>query len=128
MVNHATGVRHRREPRWPRQMWNLYRETVLSLPRTTNSAESWHRRLEAIFLNPHPNINDFIEALIKEWTYIKNCINMTVRGDGAKVKKTMSKSEEKREARIKDTALRFSTFPTNLDYLHSMAEASRKAK
>ena len=127
-VNNQTNQRYRVEPMWCRTMWNVYRETVLSLPRTTNSAESWHRRLEAIFLNPHPNINMFVESLMKEWIYIQTCIAMTLRGDGGKVKKTMSAADEKREVRIKDTALRFSSFPTNLDYLHAMADATRKSK
>ena len=39
-VNNVNGERHRVDPRFPRSMWSLYRETVLSLPRTTNSAES----------------------------------------------------------------------------------------
>ena len=70
----------------------------------------------------------FIESLMKEWVYIQTCIAMTLRGDGKKVKKTMSAADEKRELRIKDTALRFSSFPSNLDYLHAMASATRKSK
>ena len=92
----------------------MYRETVLSQPRTTNSCESWHRSLETVFVNPHPDIHTFIKKLMGEWLKIKSNIDMISRGDRKKVKRTMNKSEIQREKRMKDVAQRCSGFTLGL--------------
>jgi hypothetical protein len=40
--------------RFPKQMWNCRDITLLDLPRTVNSVESWHSQLQRTFLSPHP--------------------------------------------------------------------------
>jgi len=37
-------------------------------PTTTNGAESFHGHLNAEFLAPHPNINVFVQALLRQQT------------------------------------------------------------
>jgi hypothetical protein len=58
--------RARRNPRFRHEMWNSVNVTLLHLPRTTNSAESWHNILQKIFKTPHPNIFTFIEGILAE--------------------------------------------------------------
>ena len=64
--------------------------------------------------------------MMGEWDKIKASIDMAARGDGAKVKRTMSKHEVAREVRIKSTVERMSGFPTWVDYLSAMADATKK--
>jgi hypothetical protein len=37
------GRRHRRDPRFSHDMWNVYHCTLQELPRTNNNIEGWHR-------------------------------------------------------------------------------------
>ena len=105
-------------------MWNMNRETLLGEPRTTNSAESWHRALQLIFTNPHPGVPAFLETLMKEWLKIKALIDQLSMGK--KIKKTMKISEVQREQRIKSTVERCGSFVTWIDYLSAMADATKK--
>ena len=41
--------RHRRNPLFPKEMWNAKDITEFQLPRTTNSIESWHKILQNTF-------------------------------------------------------------------------------
>jgi hypothetical protein len=52
-----------RRPLFPREMWNCRESTLLDLPRTTNSAESWHHSIQAVYNSPHPNVFKFIEGI-----------------------------------------------------------------
>ena len=63
---------------------------------------------------------------MNEWLKIKASIDMITRGDRKKVKKTMTKSEVQREKRMKEVAEKCSEYPTWLDYLRAMADASKK--
>lgn len=58
--------RARRTPQFPPAMWNARGVTLLDLPRTTNSVESWHSRLQQTFTSPHPNFSTFLEGLLVE--------------------------------------------------------------
>uniref|UniRef100_A0A915LGH1 MULE transposase domain-containing protein n=1 Tax=Meloidogyne javanica TaxID=6303 RepID=A0A915LGH1_MELJA len=55
-----------RPPLFPREMWNNNFITLLDLPRTTNSVESWHHQIQSKFSSPHPNLYKFIEGLREE--------------------------------------------------------------
>jgi hypothetical protein len=52
-----------RPPLFNTAMWNARNATLIDLPRTTNSAESWHHQLQSIFNAPHPNLFKFIKGL-----------------------------------------------------------------
>ena len=80
-------------------MWNMYFRTLNKKSRTTNSVESWHRRLNTI-IHRHPRFEDFVTALKKEWVCIETNIQLVKSGQLHKVKKTMSAKEIELEERI----------------------------
>ncbi|KAF7634967.1 hypothetical protein Mgra_00005566 [Meloidogyne graminicola] len=53
-------------PRFSLEMWNNRNITIDQLPRTTNSAESWHNSFASIFLRHSPNPYKLIRALLDE--------------------------------------------------------------
>uniref|UniRef100_A0A1I8BZL5 ERAP1_C domain-containing protein n=1 Tax=Meloidogyne hapla TaxID=6305 RepID=A0A1I8BZL5_MELHA len=53
-------------PRFPLEMWNNKEITIEQLPRTTNSAESWHNAFASIFLRHSPNPYKLVRALLDE--------------------------------------------------------------
>ena len=56
----------RRNPQFPKTMWNVRSRTLEGIPRTTNKIEAWHRAIQAMFDAPHPSIYRFFHALQKE--------------------------------------------------------------
>jgi len=43
-------------PLFPPEMWSVSERLIQDLPRTTNTAESWHRKINRI-ISPHLGIN-----------------------------------------------------------------------
>uniref|UniRef100_A0A914KLN5 FLYWCH-type domain-containing protein n=2 Tax=Meloidogyne TaxID=189290 RepID=A0A914KLN5_MELIC len=58
--------RHRRNPLFPKEMWNAKDITEFQLPRTTNSIESWHKILQNTFGCLHPNFFRFMDGILNE--------------------------------------------------------------
>jgi hypothetical protein len=58
--------RARRTPQFPPEMWNSKEMTLLDLPMTNNSVESWHSRLQQTYISPHPTFFTFLEGLLEE--------------------------------------------------------------
>uniref|UniRef100_A0A914I467 MULE transposase domain-containing protein n=1 Tax=Globodera rostochiensis TaxID=31243 RepID=A0A914I467_GLORO len=58
--------RQRINPRFPVRMWNCHDITLEGLPRTSNSAESWHHAFASIFNSHHPNPYKLVEGLLRE--------------------------------------------------------------
>jgi hypothetical protein len=56
----------RRTPKFDIDMWNCNNITLEGLPRTTNSAESWHHAFAVIFSSHHPNPYKLVGGLLKE--------------------------------------------------------------
>jgi hypothetical protein len=48
------------------KFWSCNEKVRLSIPRTTNSLEAWHRSLNSKFNVAHPNFAEFIEVLRME--------------------------------------------------------------
>lgn len=58
--------RRRRDPLFPKSLWNCFLLTADGLPRTNNSVEGWHREFGSLLGADHPNLWKFIDALRKE--------------------------------------------------------------
>ena len=46
--------RGRQQPLFPPDTWNCYERTLGNLPRTTNTCETWHRRINTLMGKNHP--------------------------------------------------------------------------
>ena len=55
--------RGRKQPRFPREWWNVYERSLQSRPRTNNHAEAGHRCLQCDFGYSHPTLGKFIDKL-----------------------------------------------------------------
>ena len=71
-------------------------------------------------------ISTFLSSLMKEWTFVQANIDMVLRSDLKKIKRTMTKKEIEREERIKNTALDINSFPNYIEYLRTMANVTKK--
>jgi hypothetical protein len=58
--------RPRLKARFPVDVWNCRDITLDNLPRTTNSAESWHNAFQGAFSVHHPNPYNLIDCLLTE--------------------------------------------------------------
>ena len=107
-------------------VWNMYNRTLTKKSRTTNSVESWHRRLNTL-IKKHPRFEDFVDALKKEWVFIETNIQLVKSGQLHKVKKTMSKYEIEREERIYNVVSNCGLGYRNaIEYLKAIADATKK--
>ncbi|XP_042146110.1 uncharacterized protein LOC121835725 [Ixodes scapularis] len=55
-----------KDPRFPISMWNCKRVTEVSLPRTNNSVEIWHRVFQNSIGAYHPTVFKLLDALLSE--------------------------------------------------------------
>ena len=60
------GRRQARPPSFPKPIWNCHERVLAGLPRTTNSVEAWHSRLNTIIGKAHVSFYAFIEKLQAE--------------------------------------------------------------
>lgn len=56
----------RRTPVFPPEWWNCHERVLGDLPRTTNSVEAWHRRLNTIMGKSHPSLYFALDQLQTE--------------------------------------------------------------
>lgn len=56
----------RRNPLYPRSLWNMTERVLQGLQRTINHLEGWHNRFNAALTSLHPNIWRFIAAVKKQ--------------------------------------------------------------
>ena len=56
----------RRAPHYPIPTWNCYDRVLAGLPRTTNSVEGWHNRLNSIICRAHISLYVFLRQLQAE--------------------------------------------------------------
>lgn len=49
-------------PLFPPELWSVAQRVSSGLPRTTNIAESWHRKLNRL-ISPHPGLSE-VETII----------------------------------------------------------------
>ncbi len=59
------------EPLFPLEMWNVSNAVATNLPRTNNSVEGWHFRMQHLIGANHPNFIKFLDLLRKEEDMIR---------------------------------------------------------
>jgi hypothetical protein len=59
----------RRAPMFPIKLWNQYERTMSDMPRTNNSVEAWHNRIQSLVGANFPYI---IDSIKKEQMLNKN--------------------------------------------------------
>ena len=63
--NYING-KNDQEPAYAIAFWSTYERVLQEIPRTTNSLEAWHRHINRLTVNAHPNIARFIEVMKQE--------------------------------------------------------------
>ena len=58
-------------PQFPPHTWNCVERIEVGLPRTTNTCEGWHSRMNVIFVKHHPSVYEFLEVMLKEMAEVK---------------------------------------------------------
>ena len=62
--------RNRANPVFVPQVWNVHSRVQNELPRTNNSVEGWHRKMQAGVTADHPNIWRFLTILQREQSFL----------------------------------------------------------
>jgi hypothetical protein len=75
------GRRHRRDPRFSHDMWNVYHCTLQGLPRTNNNIEGWHRGFLFLIGSCHPNIWTFLGKLKRQQSLHHIQLTLILSGD-----------------------------------------------
>ena len=110
-------------PKWGPEMWSVYGKVLENRTRTTDKLEAWHRRLQAIILRPHSDMDTFVLTLSEEWIFIKT-----------NIKKHLAKMEtfditrkplKDREERISRIVFNMPSFHGPLEYLESRLHIMR---
>ena len=82
-----------------------------------------------VFLRSHLTIDQFMDELMKEWTFVETQIDhLESGGDKKDLKKTMNSADVVRMERIKRVVERARTYDSPIDYLHAIAAATKKIK
>ncbi|CAF0828909.1 unnamed protein product [Brachionus calyciflorus] len=95
------GSKTRVIPSFPIPTWNVLKRISSNLPRSNNSIEAWHKAL-AQDINSHPEINKFVNHLIKEQNLMEICLEQIRTGvvfprDSREIKRDESLLELSRE-------------------------------
>ena len=80
--NYIGRVRRRGRvvPLYEPHIWNIHNRVENELPRTNNSVEGWHRKMQAAVAADHPNIWRFINVLKREHGFHKVVIGQRLGG------------------------------------------------
>ncbi|KAK3918978.1 Tyrosine--tRNA ligase [Frankliniella fusca] len=77
----------RRTPVFPPEWWNCHARALGDLPRTTNSVEAWHRRLNTIMGKSHPTLYFALDQLQMEAMEMERDIERLSSGRSPEKKK-----------------------------------------
>lgn len=110
------GRRHRRQPTFTIDLWNMYHRTMQNNYRTNNHVEGWHRHFQGI-CDDNPNIYKFISALKKEQTLNNFNINQLLAGAPAPAK---NKKYAAVSQRLRTVAADYEN-RTTIDFLRGIA-------
>ncbi|CAI6352025.1 unnamed protein product [Macrosiphum euphorbiae] len=120
-----TRGRPRREsvytpPLFPPELWSVAERLSTGLPRTTNTAESWHRKLNRL-ISPHPGLYKLIKTLQSTQNETEAVIEMLLYGRSNKKMKIQVQSHN---IRLKEVQQRLLADPGYdlLEYLRGIAQ------
>lgn len=113
------GRGHQR-PLFPPKTWNCYQRTLQNLPRTTNSCEAWHRRINTLMGKPHPSFYHVVEQLQNEVAEIHRDITRLQSGFSPKKKKRKYINVDTRISRLVERYENFKDDGDILGYLRAI--------
>ena len=115
--NYVKGKRRgrgRSAPAFPPKLWNCYERVLEDLPRTTNTAEAWHRRLNLIVGKHHPSFYVLLDQLKDEVEVINAEVTRAEGGHSPPRKRTKYEDTDKRIARVVD---RYATYKEDVEVI-----------
>lgn len=93
-------VQVRGRPMFPPPIWNCYERTAQGLPRTTNTCEAWHRRINTLVGKHHPSMFVFLDQLRDEIAEADVLITRAEAGHSPPKRRTEYEMRDDRIARI----------------------------
>lgn len=63
--NYISGTRNT-QPKYAPSYWSCHNINQMKIPRTSNSAEAWHHKINIIIDKNHPGVYSLINTLMKE--------------------------------------------------------------
>ncbi len=118
--NYIRGRRRgkgRRPPMFPPTIWNCHNRVIAGLPRTTNTCETWHNRLNTLMGKHHPSFYTLLKNLQEEVAEInRDIVKLESEHSPTKkkkyddldkrIKRTVEQYEEYKGGRIYDYLVR----------------------
>ena len=112
--------RGRSAPMFAPSTWNCYERVLEGLPRTTNTAEAWHRRLNTIVGKHHPSFYVLLDQLRDE---VEEINAEVTRAEGGHSPPRKRIKYQKTDERIKRVVDRYATYKEDdniIKYLRSI--------
>lgn len=111
------GQQIRASPLFPPALWSVSARVEWGIPRTQNTVESWHRRLEVLVGRAHVGVFKLIKELQKEQQQVEVQIECILRGEPRKKQKMCDKHREERLMSICNARASYTT----TDFLRGIA-------
>lgn len=87
-------------PKYSPGFWSCHEINMMKIPRTSNSAEAWHHKINQIIDKHHPGLYLLIKELIKESISNESAIEQKMTGAPPEKKKKKYVSKDERINRI----------------------------
>ncbi|KAJ4435245.1 hypothetical protein ANN_23823 [Periplaneta americana] len=110
--------RGRQQPRYLRNIWNCYQQTVEYVSRTINTYEGWHTKLNTLIGMTHPSLYRLLEQLQRD--VADRDIEKLQAGDSPPTKKRKYTQLDSRIARIVQNYEEYKTQGNALTYLRDI--------
>ena len=112
--------RGRQRPQFPPETWNCYERTLENLPRTTNTCEAWHRRINTLIGKHHPSFFHAIEQFQAEVSEINRDIERLEAGHSPQRKRRKYIATDSRILRIVENYQTYKANDNILGYLRAI--------
>lgn len=93
----------RREPMFPKELWNVHSQVLSGRQRTTNNVEGWHRRFSSQLACHHPTVWKAIDALKAEQRQSALKMERVIAGEDQPARKRKYVLLDKRLLRLTET-------------------------
>jgi len=121
--NYVRGRRRgrgRTAPAFPPSIWSCYDRALEGLPRSTNTAEAWHRRLNSLVGKHHPSLFTLIHHLQEEVAQIDVTIDRAEGGESPPAKKAKHLRIDERIPKIVERYQEYKDDDDVLGYLRAL--------
>lgn len=85
----------RGQPSYKPQFWAVEDQIEFNLPRTQNSLEAWHNRLQSLVGRHHTGMFDLIKHLQQEEITVQTTIQNLIAGEGPSIRKEYVEKEKR---------------------------------